>query len=1146
MRRLSKSIGDLKLHYEVVVVGSGYGGGIAASRLARCGRSVCVLERGKEYLIGDFPDRFSEARSEFQLTHNDTHMGSRLGLYDLRIHDDINVFVGCGLGGTSLINANVSLAPDPRVWEDDVWPEELIADEDRDEGFARAERMLRPVPYPNEKNLDKIRAFRISGAALNKECKLPPINVTFKKQVNRAGVMQPACTLCGDCCGGCNVGSKNTVQMTYLPDAVNYGAEIYTECSVQSLRKEHGKWSVFFELVGRDREKFGSPEQSISADLVILCAGTLGSTEILLRSKEVQGLRLSDQLGQKFSGNGDVMAFAYNNDIPINGIGFGHPPQIDIPAVGPSIAGLIDLRDTDRLEDGMVIEEGAIPSSLAPVLPALFSAGSAVFGQDTDFDLNDEVREKSRTIQSILLGSYRGAIHHTQTFLVMSYDDGRGRMRLNDAGKIQVDWPGVAQQPSFQNVNANLEIAAKANGGTYIRNPISNTIFGENMITVHPLGGCVIGKDRTSGVVNHKCQVFDGGADEKTTAVHQGLYVCDGSIIPRPLGVNPLLTISGLSERAMIHLARDYNWQFDDKPKVDAPTRLAGILQAKENQAAGVEFTERMVGYISDADVGDYDAAAQYGKRDNNEFSFTATIVIGDVVKFIEDPDHTGTIVGLAYCSALSNDPLEISNGIFNLMRVDEDEVETRQFDYRMILGARDGKEYYFAGHKIVRADRGPDMWEDTTKLFVDLFGGRDGQHGIIAKGILNISILDFATQLNTIKGINGRNSLDRMQAVARFGHLFARSLYSIYGGVFVPTDRYDEKSVRKKRELNVNVAEVYSFKTPDGLTLRLTRYKGGEKGPVIFSHGLGVSSKIFSIDTIETNLLEFISAAGYDCWLLDYRASTDLNYCRSPWTADDVALNDYQPAIDRVREITGRSSVQMVVHCFGSTTFFMAMLLGLQGVRSAVASQIATDVVVPGFPQRTLAYLRMPGLFSALGIKSVNARAEKYDKLWERTLDKGIQLLVPFQWEERTRNATSNRITALYGQLYELDQLNPLTLQSGVPEMFGPANIRAFQHLALIARRKTIVGANGDNRYLENIGNLAIPICFIHGAENACFKPQSTELTLERLIAAHGPELYERHVIPGYGHIDCIFGKDADTDVYPLILRHLEKFATA
>ena len=622
MRRLSKPIGDLRIHYDVVVVGSGYGGGVAASRMARSGFSVCLLERGKEYSIGDFPDRISEANSEFQITRGNSHFGSKLGLYDLRINDDINVFVGCGLGGTSLINANVSLPPDERVWEDQVWPEELMdEDTDRDEGFARAERMLNPVPYPNKTNLDKLRALRISGAALNKECVTPPINVTFEKQVNRAGVMQPACTLCGDCCSGCNVGSKNTTQMNYLPDAVNHGAEIFTECSVNSIRKERGKWRVFFELVGREREKFGAPEQSISADIVILSAGTLGSTEILLRSQEQNGLKLSEQLGNRFTGNGDVLAFAYNNDVPINGIGFGHPPRVDIPPVGPCISGLIDLRGTDRLEDGMVIEEGSIPSSLAPLLPPLFSTGNIVFGEDTDFSISDEASEAKRALQSWFLGAYKGAVNHTQTFLVMSHDDGNGQMRL-DGGTLKVNWPGVTNQEVFTRVEQNLRIAAEANGGTYIENPISKTAFGENMITVHPLGGCAIGRNRDTGVVNHKCQVFDGEQIEAADAVHEGLYVCDGSIIPRPLGVNPLLTITALSERAMIHLARDYSLDFDDKPKVDAPTRLSGILQPRVVMPAGVEFTERMAGFISGQEAKDFDAAALHGKREEKQSQF--------------------------------------------------------------------------------------------------------------------------------------------------------------------------------------------------------------------------------------------------------------------------------------------------------------------------------------------------------------------------------------------------------------------------------------------------------------------------------------------------------------------------------------------
>lgn len=121
MTRLSKSLAELKDHYAVVVVGSGYGGSIAASRLARAGKSVCLLERGKEIQPGEFPRTLPEGAKEMQidvpgrLAKPD---GSRTALYDFRMNDDINVFVGCGLGGTSLVNANVALTPEKRVFED--------------------------------------------------------------------------------------------------------------------------------------------------------------------------------------------------------------------------------------------------------------------------------------------------------------------------------------------------------------------------------------------------------------------------------------------------------------------------------------------------------------------------------------------------------------------------------------------------------------------------------------------------------------------------------------------------------------------------------------------------------------------------------------------------------------------------------------------------------------------------------------------------------------------------------------------------------------------------------------------------------------------------------------------------------------------
>ena len=200
-----------------------------------------------------------------------------------------------------------------------------------------------------------------------------------------------------------------------------------------------------------------------------------------------------------------------------------------------------------------------------------------------------------------------------------------------------------------------------------------------------------------------------------------------------------------------------------------------------------------------------------------------------------------------------------------------------------------------------------------------------------------------------------------------------------------------------------------------------------------------------------------------------------------------------------------------------------------------------ATDYVVPWLPQRLLAYLHAPQLFDAMGIDVVNARATTADSLRERVLDRLLQMIVPVPRSERTHDATSNRITALYGRLYNLEQLNSATVTSGLAEMFGEANIEAFRQLALFARKGRLLDADGRDVYLPHVDRLALPILFVHGAENACFKPESTARTVERLAEVNGHQLYERHVIPGYGHIDCIFGKNAAQDVYPIILTHLE-----
>ncbi len=1143
MRRLSTDHANLEAVYDAIVVGSGYGAGVAASRLARMGLKVAMLERGREFAAGDFPDTMVEAEAELQVSGPDGHAGSRLGLFDVHLGRDMHVLTGCGLGGTSLINANVSLAPDPRVFEDPKWPGELVADGRLNEGFARARRMLRPLPYPNEVRLDKLARLSEAAKALGAAMTLPPLNIAFKAGVNAAGIEQSGCTLCGDCCSGCNVGAKTTVDVTYVADAVNFGAAVFTEIAVTSLRRESGGWRVFYEPRRDGSVLFDAPERSLAAQIVVLGAGSLGSTEILLRSK-AEGLALSARLGEGFTGNGDALAFAYNNDRPVNGIGIGHPPRASVPPPGPCIAGAIDLRDSASLTDGIIIEEGAIPSGVNAILPALFAAAS-VFGRDTDTGLLDDAQEALRRQKSALLGSYQGAMANTQTFLVMGHDDGQGRLVLARDG-ISVDWPGVAGQASTKRIADALVKATTATGGTYIRNPVQSTFLGRNLITVHPLGGCGMAADAARGVVNHKCQVFDTSPGAKAGATHIGLYVCDGAVMPRPLGVNPLLTITALAERAMMHLADDVGRALSDAPSTAPARRLAGA-STTSSVAAGVAFTERMAGFVGrrtgKRGIDAYAVGAAEGEQRGSTLSFIASIDIDFIERFIADANRTGRITGTVTCPAISGEPLDISHGLFSLLRPDPDKAETRRFDYRMRLTSRDGRAFAFAGHKIVHADRTPgDLWNDTTTLFVDV---DEVTHGVMEplqlSGRLKIAAEDFTRQLQTIRGKGGANPSDRLQAVAMFGALFAGSLFSVYGSTLAPLQRFDPTRIRKRRDLRVPEPQLVTFKTADELELRLTRYRGGDKGPILFLHGLGVSSRIFSTDTIDTNLLEYLTGSGFDCWLLDGRASIDLPYVRQPWTADDVARHDLPAAVHTVLDVSGARNLQVMAHCYGATTFTMAMLAGLQGVRSAVISQISTDVVIPWWPQRLLAHLRAPTLLKRLGLAYVDARATRTDGVMERIADALIRVFVPFR-SGPTRSATSNRITALYGQLYEMGKLNRLTFEQGLPEMFGEANIAAFEQLAAIARKTELVDAAGGDTYLDHLERLAIPITFIHGEKNACFTPESTERTMTRLGRRNGRILYQRHVIPGYGHIDCIFGANAATDVYPLILAHFEE----
>lgn len=1144
MNRISLPITQLQDHYDVIVIGSGYGGGVAASRLSRAGKKVCVMERGKEFIPGDpkhgFPGNLEKASEQMQLDLPDKKIGAETGMFNFHIGKDVTVLVGCGLGGTSLINANVSLKLDPRVWQNGLWPKALLADLETGvaRGYDRAQEMLKPNPYPQSfPSLAKMVAHEKSGVALGQPYYRTPINVNFEDRINHVGVHQNACNNCGDCVSGCNVTAKNTTQMNYLPDAWNHGAEIFTECHVEYISRQGQKWGVHFQPVGLGREKFHAPEMFVTADVVVVSAGTLGSTKIMLRSAQ-KALPLSTMLGKRFSGNGDVLGFGWNAKDPIHGIGYGDQPVDRSKPTGPCITTIIDTRETAKdYRDGMTVEEGSIPGALRSILAPSFSAIAALEGKAAPKPsiwnrLLSGLRKLLRIGESVVEGAHAGAVDHTQTYLIMSHDKGDGVMSLTPQNQVQINWPGYGKESIFEKANDTLKKCSWALGAAYLKNPVWDKDLNYELVSVHPLGGCIMGDDSSSGVVNHKGQVFNPAAGKD--AVHEGLYITDGSVIPTSLGTNPLFTISAVSERNMELLAAERGWQLDY-------TLPSAPGQTPTPRRAGVRFTETMKGYFSTTvKNSDYQAGYEAGKLADSALEFTLTVESEDVDRIVSDANHPAGMAGTVSAAALSAEPLSVTRGQFNLFVNYAQEVGTRRMNYSMPLRSTDGRLYYFKGYKEVTDVHGPRIWPDTSTLYITIYDGADDTAPVLGNGILHIEMADFMRQMTTMCITNEDDPVKSAAAMMKFGSYFAGSLWDVYGGV-LRKDKYfnPDGPPRKKRPLRVGAPAYHFFNTEDGLTLRLTRYQGGAKGPVILSHGLGVASSLFSTDTIDTNLLEYLFEHQYDVWLLDYRASIDLAYASRQYSGDEVAKYDYPAAVETVRSVTGRDTVQFVVHCWGATTWTMAMMAGLKHVRSAVVSQVSAFAVT-GWLKEVEAALYMPETMSRLGIKDLTAYTDSHANFVNRLFDKAVHLMPPGHHQD-CDNPVCHRITFLYGLLYQHQQLNQL-LHDNLHELFGVACIKSLSHLTSIIRAGHVVDDKGQDVYMPHLARINVPTLFISGSENCCFKPVSTEKAYEALCKLNGPQLYKRQVIPGYGHIDCMFGKNAVKDVYPYILAHLDE----
>jgi cholesterol oxidase len=516
--------------YDAVVVGSGFGGGITACRLAEQGWRVCVLERGRRFGPGDFPDRPEQA--PFAFWHHALNPG---GMFDLRLMKDLAVLTAAGVGGGSLVYANVQLPAPADVFEDPHWPGAI----DRpalDPYYARTEAALEPRPTPKQPALPKIDAFAAAGRRAGREATRLPLAVHFGEARRHpfSGVFQRGCENLGRCDIGCPIMAKNTVDITYVARAEALGAEVYPlheALSVDPPARPGGRWRVGY----RDLQYRTGGE--VEAPVLVLAAGTLGSSRLLLKSRRRLGA-LSPALGTRFSGNGDALGLALDPRAPeVAGARAEY---------GPSMTSRLDY----TAERGFMVADGGLPGSFEGLL-RIVRGFSALTGwgrialHAKNLATRIGISDRRVTHRNVRL-SRDEPIGDSLVFLMIGRDAANGRMRLTPLFRcFDIRWDkgeSAGLFDSMREVAGELAEAAEAKSFFALdAGPLSK------FITVHPLGGCPMSDDPASGVVDHRGAVYG----------YEGLYVLDGSIVPTALGVNPSKTIAAIAERGAEHLLAD-------------------------------------------------------------------------------------------------------------------------------------------------------------------------------------------------------------------------------------------------------------------------------------------------------------------------------------------------------------------------------------------------------------------------------------------------------------------------------------------------------------------------------------------------------------------------------------------------------------
>lgn len=511
--------------FDVLIVGSGFGGSVAALRLTEKGYRVGVLEAGRRFTDADFP------KTSWRL--NRFLWAPRLGCTGIqRIHmlKDVVVLAGAGVGGGSLVYANTLYVPPKRFFEDKQWAHITDWAEELAPYYDQASRMLGVVTNPTMTPSDLVMKAVADDMGVGHTFRMTPVGVYFgdgpgvTKEDPFFGGVGPArtgCTECGECMTGCRHNAKNTLPKNYLALAEQAGAVVFPLTTATTIEpRDGGGYTVQTVRTG----SWSKRGRSFSAEHVIMAAGTYNTQKLLHRMKDDGKLpRLSRMLGRLSRTNSESILGAiaksadadYTRGVAITSSFF---PDDEGTHVEPCRYG----KGSNSM--GLLQSVLTVPR---PGEPRWRTWTKELWRQRTTAVQILNVRKWSeRAVISLVMQPVDNSL---------TLQGKRGRLGWRLATNKDESNPAPSYIPISNEV---AERMAEKVGGIAGGNVFDNF---DAVLTAHFVGGCAIGADAETGVVDPYHRVYH----------YPGLHIVDGSAITANLGVNPSLTITAQAERAM-------------------------------------------------------------------------------------------------------------------------------------------------------------------------------------------------------------------------------------------------------------------------------------------------------------------------------------------------------------------------------------------------------------------------------------------------------------------------------------------------------------------------------------------------------------------------------------------------------------------